>query len=465
MDIYSRFKATFQDFRFIPEKSLILSAYSGGRDSTALLRLFLMLREELPLTVHAAYFNHGIRRDAAEEEAWVRESCGTLGVPLQVGHGDIPGLKRKNGGNLEEIASNERYRYLFQTLDSLRQPAFLATAHHLGDQLETFLFRLARGSGPHGLLGIFPHVDERLIRPLHRISPREITDFLEENGFPWYHDPSNDDTDFSRNRIRHHVLPELERINPSLYSSFSRGLSILAEEDRYLQECARKALEELCPLDGVIHRPGLLSLHPALAKRVLRRFIARNRGSLRSIEQHHVETLLNSIAQCRRGVHLPGLDLAVSRDWIVSATGEPQGCSLSVESPDQTVAFPGSDARLSIRFVNELCIDADNLSVTLPAGKLVYPLSVRSPGKSDRYRRANTDYDQEVWEMLRERGIPRVLRPLFPLLQNGDGEAIWCYSCPLAAPFHCPLPAPPGMKLVRIGWSGHPFERFLSRKT
>lgn len=461
MDIYSTINDNFRRFLFIPDQAVIVAAFSGGRDSTALLHLLLELKHEIKLRVQAAYFNHQIRPDAPQEEAWVREQCDKLDIPLHVGHGNIPELKRSQGGNLEEIASDERYKFLFRTLDSLDQPAYLATAHHAGDQLETFLFRLTRGSGPHGLLGIFPHIEKRLIRPMHNISPKQIETYLSERNIPWYQDPSNENRDFSRNRIRHHVLPELERLNPKLYASFSRGLAILAEEDAFLQDLSEQELKRISPIPNALSRPELLALPVSMSRRVLRLFIARNRGNLRSLSFQHVHDSLQAIDRLCRGHRIPGLSLAISRDWVVAPRPTADDYCIRInenDSPD----VPDMATRFCIRPVDAFQPDPANLSVTLPAEKLTFPLTIRPAEKSDRYRRMNTDYDQEVWEMLRERGIPIPLRRWFPLLVNGDGRPVWCFACPLAAAFHCPVPPPIAMPLRQIILPQHPFGRFLT---
>ena len=462
MDIYSVFKETVDRFSFIPQSASILVAYSGGKDSTALLHLFLMLAAERKLTIHAAYVNHGIRADAAEEENWVRTVCEGLGVPLRVEHTDIPDLLKSKGGNLEELASGERYRLLHGCLESLPQPAFLATAHHAGDQLETFLFRLARGSGPQGMLGIAAQLQQRVIRPMLTITPDAIVDFLSKRGISFYTDSSNDDLRYSRNRIRRRVLPELEQISTGLYSGFTRAQALLGEEDAYLQLLAGEALKRIRPMDGVLLRRAVGDMHPALARRVLRLFVAEIRGSLRAIEHRHLDGLYQALVADESAWHLPGVTLDLGRRFISDRGIQPRSYCHRLFWGQKRLVLEHPAAQLRLSRCTELKRDPSRLSVTLPVDKLIFPLTVRSLQNGDRYRRGHTDFRQKVTEMLRERGIPKGLRFLFPLLVNGDGEPIWCYACPLSATFHSPQTGEEQSDLLRVSWAKHPFAPYLS---
>ncbi len=462
MDIYSQFKDSFISYSFIPERATILLAYSGGRDSSALLHLLIRLQKERPLSVQAAYFNHGIRKDAALEEDWVRQICSKLGINLIVGHADIPGLLQKNGGNLEETASQERYRFLQNSRSCISGPSFLATAHHAGDQLETFLFRLARGTGPQGMLGIASHVNEQIIRPLHTITPKQIATFLNNSAIPYYTDNSNDNLRFSRNRIRHLILPELEKINAGMYKHFIHALSLLEEEDQFLQAFTEHSLKMISPYPAVLNRPAFLKQHPALAKRIMRLFIHNVRGSLRSIDHLHIDGLLQAINQQKKAYQIPGMTVSIGRQWVLSTAVKTQSFNIQLEACHGSLQIDKLGSKINVHPAKALRINPKNCTVTVPRLRIIFPLTVRSVQAQDRYRLDNTDFEQNVWEMLRERGIPKELRPLFPIVINGDGKPIWCFSCPLAASFHCPIPATTGVEKLRISIQNHPFERFLT---
>jgi len=462
MDIYSAFKETFHCFSFIPPQATIAIAFSGGRDSTALLHLLLKLKSEKNLNILAAYFNHNIRQDAQKEESWVKQTCLKLGVPLIIGQGDIPKILSQSGGNLEEIASRERYGFLYHYLNSLSGSSFLATAHHAGDQLETFLFRLARGSGAQGLLGIAPHIDKRLIRPLHTVSPNQIKQFLLENEIDFYQDPSNESPDFMRNHIRHNIIPELEKINSNLYPHFTRALFLMAEENRFMDDYAQKAYQQISPYPNVLNRLALIALNPAICKRVLRLFIDRNRGNLRNIANQHIEDFLQSIIEQKRAYHLPDLLVDIRHHWVFTHDQTVQHFEFPVEEKKNKTLLDCIPATLTVQLVKRLHPDPENTAVTIPRQLLIYPLLIRSVQRNDRYRKINTDYSQRVWEMLREKGIPKELRHLFPIIINGDGNPIWCYPCPLASQFYTPIPLQPTLELLRFSLPDHPFNRFLN---
>jgi len=259
----------------------VLVALSGGADSMALLHVLLRIKEEYRLCVTAAHYHHGIRGEEADrDEDFVRQACSALGVPLAVGHGDVPQQAKKSGKGLEECAREMRYAFLEQTAQGAR----IATAHSLSDCEETFLFNLSRGASLHGLTSI-PPVRGNIIRPLITCSRDEIEEYCRDNSISYVTDSTNNSDEYTRNRLRHHVVPELKKCNPLFDSAFARLTDGLREDDELLGELTQSVLERAETENGY-RTEVLLSVHPSLQKRAVSAIIEGLTGS--KPEQLHI---------------------------------------------------------------------------------------------------------------------------------------------------------------------------------
>lgn len=278
----------------------IFVAVSGGADSVALLRSVhranLEPRSALGVGISVAHVHHGIRGEEADGDlAFVEELCASLDVPLEIQHVDVPGRVAATKETTEEAARHLRYEWLRSLIGSRGADAVL-TAHTLDDQTETVLLKFLRGAWTAGLAGIYPSVDVRpvgghagrILRPLLGVRRSEVEAYLRSMGQTWREDSSNADTAFTRNRVRHHLLPLLREFNPSLDQAIS-NLATLARED---EDRWRIELERLLPqllLPGKPVRGGgravgsenaeacvsldiarLSAMDPALRRRILR---------------------------------------------------------------------------------------------------------------------------------------------------------------------------------------------------
>ncbi|RYG23508.1 tRNA lysidine(34) synthetase TilS [bacterium] len=221
----------------IPEGSRVLLGYSGGADSTCLLHLLA----ELGIDVVAAHLHHGMRPEADREQKLCEATAESLGVPFATGRADVPRLAADRKIGLEEAGREARYGFFRQAASRL-DCTLIATAHTRDDQVETVLFRIARGTGLAGLAGI-PQSRDGVVRPLLPFSRAETRAFCDERGL-WFHDdPANLDRANARVRVRLDVVPALREINSGADAAIVRLAAMAEEEDRFLDGAAAAALE------------------------------------------------------------------------------------------------------------------------------------------------------------------------------------------------------------------------------
>lgn len=292
-------RATIEAHRMFRPTERVLVAVSGGPDSLALLLSLVALRKELRLKLHVAHVNHGLRPPSGPaEEAFVSRQGKLWGLPVSL-------LRRKvvprRGESLEVAARRCRYEALIGLARRLRCRS-IAFGHTQDDQAETILMWILRGTGSLGLAGIPPirpvrsrgngnRFCPRVVRPLLRCSRAGVEAFLKAHGVRPLRDPSNRSGRFLRNRIRHQLIPLLEReYNPKL----RRNLAQLAEILRQEQEWSRmKAQAEQGKLTRrgrgriLLHRERLASAPVALRRWILRLAVERLQGDAQGFDHSH----------------------------------------------------------------------------------------------------------------------------------------------------------------------------------
>lgn len=219
-------KVYVERFHMIEPKDTIVLGISGGADSVCLLKILARWKEAWGISLRAVHVHHQLRGEEADaDERFVRELCENEGIPCRVFHEDVQGMAQREKIGLEEAGRIARYR-CFATVCEDVGGGKIALAHHQDDLAETMLHHLVRGTGMAGLCSLKP-VSGNRIRPLLCLEKEEILVYLKAAGQPWRTDSSNLEDDYTRNRIRHHVLEELKtEVNPRAV----RHMAQLSEE-------------------------------------------------------------------------------------------------------------------------------------------------------------------------------------------------------------------------------------------
>ncbi|MGH9551236.1 MAG: tRNA lysidine(34) synthetase TilS, partial [Terriglobales bacterium] len=272
-------------------------AVSGGADSVALLRIMLELRPELGIVLSVVHFNHQLRGDESDaDEQFVAQLARRQNLELFAGTGDVAAHARSHHLSTEAAARQLRYQY-FRRLFEEQKLNRIATGHTLDDQAETVLLRVVRGAGTRGLAGIYPQLQVQgsqfsVVRPLLQTRRRLLEAFLARIGQAWREDSSNRDLRHARNRVRHGIVPRLERtLNPSVRETLAETADIARSEEEYWQKEVDRVLPEIWQAERrTLEAIGLGALPLALRRRVVR--AAAESLDLR-LEFRHVEEILD----------------------------------------------------------------------------------------------------------------------------------------------------------------------------
>ena len=282
-DLVTKVAATIEKYHMADKSERLLVGLSGGADSAAL----LLCLHELGFNVTACHVNHCIRGEEADrDQHFCEELCGRLGIPIEVSRVDVPEYCRTHPVSEEEGARLLRYN-AFAEMKADK----ICTAHNLDDCLETTLFNLARGSGLKGISSI-PPVRDNIIRPLIECSRAEIEAFLSEHGQSFVTDSTNLSDDYSRNKLRHKVVPVLKEINPSLMETFSNTIGFLREDSSFLEKLAEGALEDVRCAEGYL-RSEFRKLEYPVRRRAIMMMLAENDISVSQDKLELVEKLIN----------------------------------------------------------------------------------------------------------------------------------------------------------------------------
>lgn len=251
IDMLTKVKETISRYGLFKPGDKVLVALSGGADSVCLLSVLKELSLELQISLFAAHLNHGLRGEESDgDEEYVKKLCSFLEIPLFTRRTDIAALAKEKKCGLEEAGRWERYSF-FQDIVDKEQLNKIATAHHAGDNVETVLMRLIRGTGPLGLGGI-PCQNGNVVRPLLYVNRTEIEAYLKTKELLWREDHTNQETVYTRNRIRHRLIPMLEtEFNPNFINNFSEHIKLYASGATYLEGEVQKLFETLAqPVAG-----------------------------------------------------------------------------------------------------------------------------------------------------------------------------------------------------------------------
>lgn len=404
------------EYNMLPQNGLILAAVSGGADSMCLLHILSALSGAQNFSVAAVHYNHRLRGAESDgDEAFLRDYCATVGIPIYVGAGDVLDEARKSGEGIEEAARRMRYAFFYETAEKLGA-ARIATAHNADDNAETVLLHLCRGAGLNGLCGI-PPVRGNIVRPLLTVTRSEIEQYLNENGVPHREDSSNSEDTYARNRIRHHVMPVMKSINPAFSEIVLSSTTLFRRDESFLFSLAEKFTDEYFS-SGLISRRELLSLPKAVSSRVIRAICGD------ALTSSHVDSVLELAENggASSSLSLPGMTLRCEYDSLRFNAETHGGFAPAELLPGCTVKIP----ELGLAFHCEKDILSGEIHKSLTTFLFKYDnicgnMVIRPRQVGDCIRLSPSSGKKSLKKLFIDKKIPVGNRSMIPVIADSAG--------------------------------------------
>jgi len=467
--LQQRIAQTIRDRQMLAPGDRVGVCVSGGADSVALLWLFEEMRASLGVSLCVVHLNHGLRGEAANlDENFVANLARELNVPFLVSREDVAALARRNRWNLEDAGRRARYGY-FEQLVREGKCTRVAVAHTADDQAETLLARILRGTGSRGLVGIYP-VRGAVIRPLLDVRREELREYLRAKDQEWREDASNLDTNRLRARLRHNLLPVLEReFAPAIVERLGNLADLLRDDEEFWRALADERLQALCSESGGTTSIAiaqllapLLQIAPtpkaslALSKRLILALLRKAAAGESSFDAEHVNQVLHlaSESQSGRRIELPhGVNVvrvfnrlelgprkakSAGRGETSSAAAEHR-YEYAVALPDDgaaSIEVPELGVRFCLKAIDWPSTASDTKQGTeaLDADRLTPPLVLRNWRPGDACRLPGKRAAQKLKRMFAEGCIGLNERKSWPVLTS-TGRVAWVRGWPPAADF------------------------------
>lgn len=402
-------------FSLLENTKNVTVALSGGADSMSLLYALNSLKEHLGITLSAAHLNHMIRgEEAMRDEEFVRHVCEKLNIPLFCERIDVPAYAEQHKMSTELAAREVRYDFL-----SRINRGAVATAHTASDNLETVLFNLTRGSALKGLCGI-PPKRGIFIRPLILCTRTEIESYCEKNCIDYVTDSTNLSDEYTRNRIRHRVIPVLKQINPNVEKSAVRTVTELAEDNAFLEDCADKYLS-----DNIIGGELDISALPSapVAKRAVKKFAEMSAPEL-SLDNFHIMEIYRICKEGGRTGLTSGFSAQVKDNRLFITNNNLKNCA-KIKFKVET------ERRINDLFTKDEKINNLLLKNSLDCDKIIGKSVLRTRLPGDSIRLAGRGCTKPLKKLMNELSVPLELRDSIPVIADEAG-VIWIYGIGVA---------------------------------
>mgnify|MGYP001157843927 FL=1 len=447
LDLDERIMEEIRTHALLKEGDRVLVGVSGGPDSMMLLHWLYRQRRRWQLTVMAAHLNHQFRGEEADkDQQFVEQTCQALGIVCFTTKMDVARYAREKNLSKQAAARACRYAY-FERLAREQHIDKLALAHHADDQIETVLMRLIRGAGLRGISGMpvkRSAAQYEIIRPLMALSKEEIEAYIRHFGINARVDQSNFSADYTRNRIRLHLVPEMKTLNPNLHRAVHELTAVLREENELLEEkaqvLAEKVIKNKTGNTITINLPLLEPIAPALQRRII--LLILNYLPVRSHEWQkiHIDSILH---MCRANKSYARIDLpeevCVIREYeqLRFTVGKEEAAGVAAAEIDIsragrytfgqwmiTVEYLAYESSLLERMNVEDKKQQGAAETYFDARLLSFPLFVRRKQPGAKMQPFGMNGHRKVKDIFIDAKIPRSKREGWPIVSDRE-DIIW----------------------------------------
>lgn len=380
------------------KSSSVTVAFSGGADSTALLYGLYLLKDELNISLSAMHFNHCLRGDESDrDEQFCRDFCQKYSIDFVSERREVSAFAKENKMSIELAARTLRYDFFKR-----KAKGVVATAHNSDDNIETVIFRLIRGSSIKGLCGI-PERRDIYVRPLLNCQRKEIEEFVKEHNIPFVTDSTNESDLYTRNRLRHHVVPFLREENENLESSFSKTLTLIKEDSQFLSDYSLDEYKKRKKEKGLFVG-GMDEMPFSVSSRVAELFLSEETktgfGDINSVIEL-IKKGKGKIGVSERRI------VVLKNDLLFFEKNEEKEFDVKLEETRY-------EQKIHNLLLNNL-IDCD---------KIVGKLCIRTRKNGDKITLADRNVTKPLRKWMNEEGIDPILRDKIPVISDDKG-VVW----------------------------------------
>ena len=405
-----------EKFPFLKDKKILI-ATSGGVDSVVLTQLLFHLKFNISL----AHCNFKLREKESDLDAlFVEELAKKLKIDFYTTAFQTEKLAKKSKESTQIAARNLRYHW-FQEISAQNNFDFVLTAHHADDNIETFLINLTRGSGLDGFTGI-PAIQKNIVRPLLIFSREEIINYATEHAIVWREDQSNSSTKYTRNKIRHQVIPALKEINPSLLDTFAKTIENLQES----QQIVADRIEEIKPKAMLpLHAKGKNSFKISIQE--IQKASNPKAYLFQVLKAYHFTEFTDIVnlltAQSGKQVFSKTHTLIKDRDFLLLSEIEKKEVSLVyyLEENDTKITEP-IHLSLHKEFTE---IKKNKNTIYVSRETLTFPLILRKWKNGDSFYPLGMEGRKKVSKYFKDEKISLLEKEEVWLLCNNDDSLIW----------------------------------------
>ena len=422
----------------IDEGETVLVAVSGGADSLALLYALSELQEHINCHLHVVHLNHSLRNNSSDDADFVHKHTTRLGLPFTCRTVDVSRLAEEWKLSIETAGRKARYEF-FDSVSTEIGATKVALGHQQDDITETVLMNLIRGGGTDGLKGISPIRDDKYIRPLTIFTRQQIDAYLKSIDLIPQEDPTNTDRRYFRNRIRHELIPLLERdYNPNISVGLSRTATIIDSESDYLDELTREAFNN-CLLDKsnhssiVLSRDTFLNYHLAIQRRIIRQAVSEAKGNTQDFSFEHSNSIFDIILGDKPNARITLPNGIQFRRAYQDLFFENE--TIQTEKYEYVLNVPGRTpiTQLNTEIFTRIYEMSDSESWTIPHGisealldysKIQLPIKIRNRRKGDRIQPHGMHGTKKIKDYFMDLKVPLYERDRIPIIVSSD-EILW----------------------------------------